>query len=362
MRKNWMEYQTEVLGKITAEQDKWLRKNVDVNCADMRYMSTNEVRKRFPGKPKVSEETGQQVSTVDDSRLMRTYIWQSWLEIMAYELPPVKGNLKSFMYRDLGPFLKGHELYESDEGPPISSIAMRDMLNVFCEMEDRGDDDLRAGDMERTFKGHGREVYLLDKMSKLFDDFVLLKFFRFQDEFEFQDPREAFRIIGEKRPRYIFFTEKEGLFWFCKEIAKTHGITTVASHGEPGYLAMEYFADDLRARRVKNVEIGTLTDWDPWGYNIAGSFGEKLGHPVFGFDTVNTTRLTSLELFREDTIAKKKRDLNKVSESKKAQVTAWVEITGGIYGERYGMHVDNAEFKLIREAVTKWLKQVSKKK
>ena len=57
------------------------------------------------------------------------------------------------------------------------------MVNAFSELEDRVmDDDLRAGDMERIFKGQGRELYLTDKMSKIFDDFVLLKFFRFQDE------------------------------------------------------------------------------------------------------------------------------------------------------------------------------------
>jgi len=362
MRKNWMDFQVDVMGKITAEQDKWLRKNVDLDCVDMRYISTGEIRERFPGKPKVDPKTGQIVTTVDDSKLMRTFTWQSWLQIKSEEMPPVKGNMRSFMYRDLGPFFKEHNLFDSDDGPPISSVVVRDMLNAFSEDDDRGDDDVRAGNMERIFKGQGRELYLTDKMSKIFDDFVLLKFFRFQDEFEFQDPREAFRIIGERRPRYIFFTEKEGLFWFCKEIATTYGITAVASHGEPGYLTMEYFADILRARKVKNIEIGTLTDYDPWGYNIAESFGEKLAHPVFGFDSVNTTRLTSLSLFKEDVIAKKKRDLNKVSQAKLSQVQAWFDVTGGINKEKYGMHIDNADFKLIREAVANWMKQVGKRK
>jgi len=364
MRKNWMDFQTEILGKITAEQDKWLRKNVDLDTGNLRAMSTEEIRKRFPGKPKPAgaSQSGQ-VSTVDDARLMRTFIWQSYLLIKSKELEPVMGNMRSFWYKEEGPFWKEHGIFESDEGPDVSSIAVRDMVNAFSELEYRVmDDDLRAGDMERIFKGQGRELYLTDKMSKIFDEFVLLKFFRFQDEFKFQDPREAFSIIGKNRPRYIFFTEKEGLFWFCKEIAKTHGITAVASHGEPGYLTMEYFADALRARRVKNVEIGTLTDWDPWGYNIAGSFGEKLGHPVFGFDSVNTTRLTSLKLFTEETIAKKKRDLTQVSQSKLKQVDEWFKITGGIDGKKYGMHIDNAEFTFIRDAVTNWLKQVSKRK
>jgi len=182
-------------------------------------------------------------------------------------------------------------------------------LEIFAEAVDR------SPDMLRSLKNEGREIYLTNKMGTIFDDFVIGGFFRFQGEFQFQDPREAFRIIGAKRPRYIFFTEKEGLFWLCKEIAKKYGITAVASHGEPGYLTMEYFSDALKARGVKTVEIASLTDYDPWGYNIAKSFEAKMKEPVFGFGT-NLTSLTSLKLFTSEAIAHKKRDLTKVSDSK----------------------------------------------
>lgn len=344
---SWQAVQEEVLNQLTVEQDKWVRRTVDIKAKDIRVMTTEEIRKTFPGKG------DDEVSTINDTRFIYTFIWQSYLKIKAKELKPLKGNLRSFWYRELGPLVKYHNLLESDEGPAISLEVEKSIRELFSEVEDR--------DIKGLLRGEGREGYLLDKMSKCFDQFVLRGFFRFQGEFKFQDPREAFRLIGRKRPRYVFFTEKEGLFWLCEEIWEEHGITVIASHGEPGYLTMEYFSDALKAKEVKNIELACLTDYDPWGYNIAESFREKLIEPIFGFK-VNKTHLTSLDLFTAEAIEYKKRDLSKVSPSKKKQVDEWMKETGGIYGKAFGMHVDNAEVDLIEKAVKKWLKQVSKRR
>jgi DNA topoisomerase VI subunit A len=321
---NLKEMKKEIRDRLTDEQDEWLKEKVDLKAKDIKNMTTEELRRTFPGKPKESE-SHELLSTINDSRLIYTFIWQCFLKIKACELKPVKGNLRSFWYKELGPLMKLHNLVQTDEGP---------LLRV---------------------RGAGREKYLLDKMSKAFDQYVLRAFFRFKGEFQFQDPREAFRIIGRNKPSCVFYTEKEGLFWLCEQYAKKYGITVIASHGEPGLLTMEYFADELKARKVKNVKVAALTDYDPWGYNIAESFAEKLREPVFGFDKVITTHLTSLDLFDKDVIDYAKRDLTKVSPSKKKQVDKWVEDTGGIYGEAYGMHIDNANFDKVEIAVKKWL-------
>jgi hypothetical protein len=328
----------------------------DLDAGHMREMSTDEVRNTFPGKPEYSG--GETFSTVDDSRLIRTFIWQSYLLLKMGEILPLEGNLRSFWYRDLGPFVKFHNLLITDEVPVIE----RGPDDVFPGVTEYFDDIFQLrGFMDFSGflrSGAGREVYLTNKMGISFDQFVINGFFRFQDEFAFRDSREFFRVIGKKRPRYILYTEKEGLFWFCRDIALELGITVIASHGEPGYLTMEYFSDALKARGVKNVEIAALTDYDPWGYNIARNFGEKMRESVFGFG-VETEFLTSLDLFTKDSIKYKKRDLTKVSSSKKKQVDDWMKITGGIDGEPYGMHIDNADFDRIRKAVRKWYKKVS---
>lgn len=325
----WKEEQEKVLKTLNDEQREWLKKNVDLAADNLKNFSTEELYRIFPGRPKVDSE-GKKVLTINDSRLIYTFIWQCWLMIIAHELMAMMGNLRSFWYKELGPFFKKHNLMVKDEGPPV-----------------------RSG-----YRGvGGREGYILDKMSKAFDQFVLRGFFKFQGEFQFQDPREAFRIIGRKNPRFVFFTEKEGLFWFCEKVAKELGITAIASHGEPGLLTMEYFADELKRRKVKNIVLACLTDYDPWGYNIARSFAEKLQEPVFGFNVTFTNLTRIKEIFDPLVVEEKKRDLSKVNVSKKKQVKDWMAETGGIDGEAYGMHVDNADFDKVWKAVVKWYKK-----
>ncbi|MEW6215351.1 MAG: hypothetical protein AB1478_09175 [Nitrospirota bacterium] len=342
----------ELIGGYSPVQMKWLQTKVKLDSKNMREMSTEELRGFFKGRR----------DDVDDASLIRTFIWQSYLLLLGEELKPLKGNLRSFWYRELSPFYKYHKLLFTDE-----TRAMPDVFReAFPETEvlleyvasimgvKKG-----AGNYNALLRGGwGRELYLVNKMGLSFDDFVLMGFFRFQDEFEFQDSREHFRIVGSRRPRLIFYTEKEGLFWLCKEFADKYGISAMASHGEPGYLTLEYFADKLRAKGVRNIEIIALTDYDPWGFNIAESFGEKLAEPVYGFKRVNTTHLTSLELFDKDKLDYIKRDLSKVSSSKKKQVADWVKLTGGINGEAYGVHVDHVEFDRVRDAVARWYESV----
>lgn len=350
----WKDIQEEVIAGLNDDQRRWLREKADLEAGDVVKMSVEEVRRRFPGKPKPGDGPDDDpLSTVNDSGIIHTVVWQAYLKLMVDEMLPVKGNLRSFWYKVLGPFYKHLNLLETDEGPPLRVESYRDFLEL---AQDGGN----RGEFERLYRGTGRELYLQDKMSKVFDQFVLRGFFRFKGEFQFQDPREAFRIIGRKNPRFIFFTEKEGLFWFCEKIAKELNITVVASHGEPGYLTMEYLSDELKKRKVKNVEVAALTDYDPWGFNIAKSFAEKMSEPVFGF-SVNLTHLTGLKLFDEDKIDYFKRDLRKVSASKKKQVDRWVRETGGINGEPFGLHVDNANLGKVDNAIKKWYKDVKGK-
>lgn len=53
------------------------------------------------------------------------------------------------------------------------------------------------------------------------------------------------------------------------------------SHGEPGLLALEYFYDALKKEKVSSVDVGALTDYDPWGFKIAENFGLKLKASIF---------------------------------------------------------------------------------
>lgn len=347
------EIEKEIISGLNHIQLKWLQKNVELDVKSMREMSTEELRTAFPGR----------WDTVGDATLIRTFIWQSYLLLKAKEIKPLLGNLRSFWYREMSPFYKFHKLLITDESRMFLLDSFGEAFLETEVLQERVAEVMGISRNSRNFPqvlrgGLGRELYLVNKMGLSFDQFVLRGFFRFQDEFKFQDSNENFHIVGSRRPRLIFYTEKEGLFWFCKELAKKYGISVMASHGEPGYLTLEYFSDKLRAKRVKNVEVLALTDYDPWGFNIAESFVEKLREPVYGFKKVNTTHLTSLELFDKDKLDYIKRDLRNVSPSKKKQVDDWLKITGGIGGEPYGVHIDHADFDRVRDEVDKWYKSV----
>ena len=350
----WQQQQEALLKKLTDDQKAFMEeKKIRTDVGDIRQMTTEEIRKLFRGRRKKKPD-GTYVWTIDDTRFLYTFILQSLCKIRAKELTGVKGNLRSFWYRDAGPLYKHHNIIESDEGPArfwdeLGFLSSEEFLEAF---ETRGD----AAD---------RELYIQNRMGCCFDEYVKKAFFRFQGEFEFKDPRPDFHIVGRKMPRFILFTEKEGLWWLCKELSDELGISAMASQGEPGLLTLEYYAEALRARGVKNPEICAYTDYDPWGFNIADQSGIKFGLSVFGFKSVKVTHITSLSLFKPEVIEYAKRDLTKVSARKIKQVNDWMAAGYGIAGpdgvrKPYGMHIDLADLELLKKAIRDWFKQVSR--
>lgn len=358
----WQDEQEKVVKKLTASQQAFMkRRKIRTTIGDVSLMTTQEVRKHFRGEDTEAPD-GAPVSTINDTQLLSTIIWQSYLKIRAKELGAMNGNLRSFWYKVIGPFYKHHNILVTDEGPALFwdslGLSVDDFIEAIAESGRRGFEVFGRG------KGGGRELYIQNRMGVCFDDFVSEGFFRFQDEFGFKDPRADFSIVGRKIPRLIFYTEKEGLWYLCREIEKEYKISVMASQGEPGLLTLEYFTDKLRARGVKNIELCAFTDYDPWGFNIAGQACAKFGKSIFGFTSVKLTHLTSLSLFRPEIIEYAKRDLTTVSAKKMTQVNKWLADGYGIPGpdgtrEPYGMHIDLADMDLVRKAVKKWFKEVS---
>ncbi|MDQ7839154.1 MAG: hypothetical protein RDU59_11770 [Thermodesulfobacteriota bacterium] len=360
----WQQEQQAFLKKLTDEQKMFMEDNkIRTDVGDIRQMTTEEIREYFRGRKKKKPD-GKYVWTINDTQLLYTFILQSFCKIRAKELAGVKGNLRSFWYRDTGPLYKHHDIIESDEGPALywedlGFLSSGEFQEMFSK---RGGEDFRILDRGEGVK---RELYIQNQMGCCFDEFVKAGFFRFQSEFEFKDPRPDFHLVGRKMPRFLLFTEKEGLWWLCNELADELQISAMASQGEPGLLTLEYYADDLRARGVKNIEVCAFTDYDPWGFNIADQAGIKFALPVFGFKSVNVTHITSLSLFRPEVIEYAKRDLTKVSDTKMKQVNDWMAAGYGIAGpdgvrEAYGMHIDLADLGLLKKTIRDWFKKVSK--
>ncbi len=178
------------------------------------------------------------------------------------------------------------------------------------------------------------------------------------------DPGDRYRIIGQSRPRVVFFTEKEGLWWLCEELAKDHGITVFASQGEVSLLAVEFLVSLLKKEKVKSLVVGALTDYDPWGYEIAENFFIKLAYDIFyGEKKVHLTKLNGTredlnKLFTEEEIQRGKRDLRTYSQYKQAQVKEWMKKTKGIDEKPYGIHVDLARPDRLKAVTEEWIKSL----
>jgi hypothetical protein len=371
----WKEREKIVLAGLSDVQRAWVMKRVNLEGDnDLAHKSREELCAMFPekGKPAPGEPVVRKLS---DRACLRTLVWQEWLKIQVGEHEPVQGNLRTFWYRVLEPFYLDKDLMESDVAIPagifFEACAQRKegQDERFREALERGEYGGLREHIEREAPGlagrlwrNAREGYLQNLVSVVFDECVRQGIFRFQGAFMFNDPREDFRIIGKKRARVVFFTEKEGLWWLCEYAAETHGITAVASKGEPGLLAMEYIYDALRRAKVGTVEIGAITDYDPWGWNIAHNFMGKMGLDIFyGAGKVSGRALNGTQddlkrLFSPSEIERGKRDLTKYSQYKQGQVKEWFEKTGGINGEPYGIHVDLASREKLRREIDRWVK------
>jgi hypothetical protein len=333
---DWKAEGKKALKALKSEQLEWLRRNVDLEVGDLRDMSTEDIRRQFPEKRRAPG-----VSKVNDARLMRTFIWQTWLRIKTKELPPVRGNLRSFWYRYLEPFYLKHDLVKSDEGPAV--------LSAFWESPAYGLMAAGAG---------GRELSIINAMGKAIDKFVLNRIFKFQGEFEFQESMDHRRRLGRKKASTLFYTEKDGLWWLCCEISDAFGISVMASNGEPSLLTLEYFSKELEGKGIKKLHVGALCDFDPWGWNIMKSIDWKLR--FFGFD-VMTWQLATPDLFPEEVAKHSRRDLSKVKGKKqKTEVKKWFDETGGFKKKKWGLHVDVVEDKAKEKRVRDWVAYVEK--
>lgn len=62
---------------------------------DLELATTAEVMALFPGT------SDERPGSVNDARLIRTFLWQLWLKIKAKHSPPVQGNIRSTWYQAL---------------------------------------------------------------------------------------------------------------------------------------------------------------------------------------------------------------------------------------------------------------------
>jgi hypothetical protein len=311
----------------------WLERGVELGGPDLDVILTPALLELFP--PGANDK-----GPVNDARLIRTFVWQAWIKLLCGLLEPVRGNIRSVWYQMLEGFYLKHGLVEIGFAPEPRG-AWRELLVGVA-----------ADEIEEMSRRRRPEDRIIGTMTDVVGDMIAHRLFRFDGPFRFQEPIEAKYDIGRNRPWVLFFTEKEGLYWLCRMLynpgeSSAYSVTGMASNGQPSFLALEYFARELRQRGYRTLVIGAFCDFDPFGYSIAQQLEAKMR--LFGFKVV-TYLLGTPDLFTPEQIARG-RDWTPIMtppeegehdpyRSFRKQLENWIRQTGGVDGRPIGLHID----------------------
>lgn len=307
---------------------RWFKRNVKTGAPDLLDVDTATLKQLFP-----PTRTGDR-NQVNDWTLIVTLIWQTFIKVLEKLVRPVRGNIRSFWYQHVERFYRKHGLLGAARSTPT-------WPRVRWHQLVQGERWTRSGltPEERT----------VETMTTAFNRFVAHSIFRFSGAFEIQEPIEAKHHIGQTRPGYLFFTEKEGLWWLCELLwtdetnPRACSISVLASNGQPSLLALEDFALRL-LKRAKHLVIGVLCDFDPWGFSIAQQIAAKMR--FFGFKSVTAYFLTTADLFTTEQKELGKdfsaiiADGSTAPQSLQTLVRNWFERTGGVDNKPLGLHID----------------------
>jgi hypothetical protein len=344
----WKEKEAETLAQLETtlnpEDWSWLQRNLNKRCGDLERAETSDLYAWF-GKGADAKEQG-----INDTGLMRNYIWQAWIKVLAEEMPPIDGNLRSMWYQHIDPFWRKHGLLPN-EMTRFSSLSE----SFWTEYPDG--ESTRGGAQEKAIAG-----LLMDQIGL----FVFHRIFEYQGAFLFQQPLDGRAMIGREKPKFVFYTEKEGFWRLCERIyggsmsgdeGIDKSITVMATKGQPSFVLLEYFAKELR-KKASNIIVGGFSDHDPWGLQILENLDAKLRFFPF-FKSVEVYRLTSPDLFTSEQLAKGK-NLSKFEPA--VIVDRWVEKTGGTpgaHGTKWSLHIDLLNSQQREAVAKKWLLSIA---
>ena len=307
----WYETEARVLKRLKSEvaEDawKWLQRSIYWDSPDLKTATTEQVLAAFG--------TARKGQLVNDARMVRTIIWQSWIKIIGELLLPIDGNLSSFWYQIVKPFYRRHNLLEHGRSPRSSDGGVTDLVNESLA------------------------------------DFVSRRVFEYCGAFRFQASGEDFWQRGKDQPRILLFFEKRGMIKLCQWAYQTVAkISYMASRGQPSFVDLEDFSKLFGDGRVGTFIIGVFPDWDPFGWKIAEELDCKLrflgervrrdekNHEWVTFK-VKTYMLTSAKLFTEEDIASGD-DLTYWPKQYQKMVKEWVAKGGGVDGKPIALSVD----------------------
>lgn len=260
---------------------------------DIRTMNRRELFEHFAFKKS---------RRLNVTNLVKNIAWQTYTWIQKGKLPPIDGNIRSFWYVSVKPVLS------------------------------------RLG-LKVSGKKYTEKVY-----DTLVEMTTVLKLFRYAD-LGFLDERGHARVVGGTNGSLILFVEKDGLFGLVKRLALQYDTTGIALGGFPSYLTTEFLLNDMGKMGLlkRPVRLFSIVDYDPSGYWIETEFARQFKD--FGVEVASVHTLVVPKDLPGELV-----EVCKYKLKKGARTKNWLEVTGGIGGEAFGLEADALGAKRIQEA------------
>lgn len=149
----------------------------------------------------------------------------------------------------------------------------------------------------------------------------------------------SIQLTGPHAPHVVLCSEKDTIYPVIQQVAELYGVSCYSGGGQPAKAATENLVLNIlrhRAYRGQGITILSLTDYDPAGYSIAGSFFAQVQQSLRGRGVRATHHRLGLEPWQltEEELAQN------VYEPKDQGLREWLEETGGVNGQPYGLELD----------------------
>lgn len=253
---------------------------------DLRRFSPERIREEFGAK-----SSGRVLL----APLIRNLVFQAASWMIDGVIPTVKGNLRSLYYQWIKPVI------------------------------------WRVTDSYRV------DPY--DKMSDALEIFVTkLHLFHYRDLGLIDENWENRWFTDGRNPHLLVFSEKTGFVFFLQQIQRQYGLTAVALGGSPSHLSTEFLCFRLKEqlRELEPLLLFGITDFDPSGFFIQRSFQSQLENQ--GIEVHKLHSLIEPSHYTEEEL---EYFSFPVPSRYKARISSWMEESGGIAGEPFGLEADS---------------------